>query len=139
MLLRTLSLPKEVVTHCTHWERAAVVLRFFEQMSLKHVAQRLGISEDGAQKPEILLLNKVDTEEGDTAYPFWRTLHPEAIPISARTAPFELEPRTFTNPNFCMMRPVYSPSKLSLLMTRTSRSRHQYMAAIMQLCQKEYT
>ena len=27
MLLRTLSLPKEVVTHCTHWERAAVVYR----------------------------------------------------------------------------------------------------------------
>ena len=38
-----------------------------------------------------------------------------------------------------MMRPVYSPSKLSLLITRTSRLRHQYMAGIMQLCQKEYT
>src|SRR5581483_7129987 len=61
------------------------------------------------------------------------------IPSSARTAPFELEPRTFTNPNFCMMRPVYSPSKLSLLITRTCRSRHHHIAGIMQLCQKEYT
>src|SRR6266496_4925946 len=61
------------------------------------------------------------------------------IPSKARTAPFELEPRTFTNPNFCMMRPVYSPSKLSLLITRTCKSRHQYIAGIMQLCQNEYT
>src|SRR5215467_14230162 len=61
------------------------------------------------------------------------------IPSKARTAPLELDPRTFTNPNFCIIRPVYSPSKLSLLMTRTSRSRHQYIAGIMQLCQKEYT
>ena len=37
-------------------------------------------------KPEILLLNKIDTEEGEAAYPTWRTLHPEAIPISARHA-----------------------------------------------------
>jgi GTP-binding protein HflX len=37
-----------------------------------------------AGKPEILLLNKIDTEEGETAFPFWRTLHPESIPISAR-------------------------------------------------------
>jgi GTP-binding protein HflX len=36
-------------------------------------------------KPEILLLNKVDTDEGEAAYPFWRTLYPDAIPISART------------------------------------------------------
>ena len=31
-------------------------------------------------KPEILLLNKIDTEEGETAFPFWRTLHPECDP-----------------------------------------------------------
>src|SRR4029453_15028880 len=37
-------------------------------------------------KPEILLLNKIDTEEGEEAFPFWRTLHPGAIPISAKTA-----------------------------------------------------
>ena len=36
-------------------------------------------------KPEILLLNKIDTDEGEAAYPEWRTLHPGALPISART------------------------------------------------------
>jgi GTP-binding protein HflX len=35
-------------------------------------------------KPEILLLNKIDTDEGEAAWPVWRTLHPAAIPISAR-------------------------------------------------------
>jgi GTP-binding protein HflX len=43
------------------------------------------LEEIGAKdKPEILLLNKIDTEEGEAAYPFWRTLHPDALPISAR-------------------------------------------------------
>ncbi len=43
------------------------------------------LDEIGAKdKQEILLLNKIDTDEGEAAYPFWRTLHPEAIPISAR-------------------------------------------------------
>jgi len=37
-------------------------------------------------KPEILLLNKIDTPEGEEAFPLWRTLNPEAIPISAKTA-----------------------------------------------------
>jgi GTP-binding protein HflX len=36
-------------------------------------------------KPEILLLNKIDTEEGEAAYPFWRTIHQDALPISAKT------------------------------------------------------
>ena len=36
-------------------------------------------------KPEILLLNKIDTEEGEENYPFWRTLHPDSVPISAKT------------------------------------------------------
>ncbi len=36
-------------------------------------------------KPEILLLNKIDTPEGEQNYPFWRTLYPEAIAISAKT------------------------------------------------------
>jgi GTP-binding protein HflX len=36
-------------------------------------------------KPEILLLNKIDTDEGEAAYPVWRTLHPDAIPISGKT------------------------------------------------------
>jgi GTP-binding protein HflX len=44
------------------------------------------LEEIGAKgKPEILLLNKIDTEEGEQNYPFWRTLHQDAIPISART------------------------------------------------------
>ncbi|HET6250115.1 MAG TPA: GTPase HflX [Tepidisphaeraceae bacterium] len=43
------------------------------------------LSEIGVKdKQEILLLNKIDTEEGEAAFPFWRTLHPDAIPISAR-------------------------------------------------------
>lgn len=36
-------------------------------------------------KPEILLLNKIDTDEGDAAWPTWRALHPGSLPISART------------------------------------------------------
>src|SRR5688500_1145223 len=44
------------------------------------------LEEIGAKgKPEILLLNKIDTEEGEAAYPFWRALHPDAIPVSAKT------------------------------------------------------
>jgi len=44
------------------------------------------LEEIGAKgKPELLLLNKIDTDEGEENYPFWRTLHPEAIPISAKT------------------------------------------------------
>jgi GTP-binding protein HflX len=46
----------------------------------------LVLNEIGAKdKPEILLLNKVDTEEGEENYPFWRTLDPDALPISAKT------------------------------------------------------
>ncbi len=37
-------------------------------------------------KPEILLLNKIDTPEGEHNAPTWRTLHPGALPISAKTA-----------------------------------------------------
>ena len=36
-------------------------------------------------KPEILLLNKIDTELGEENYPFWRALHAGSIPISAKT------------------------------------------------------
>src|SRR4029450_10953459 len=44
------------------------------------------LEEIGAKgKPEILLLNKTDTEEGAEAYPVWRPLYPDAIPISAKT------------------------------------------------------
>ncbi|CAN5552404.1 GTPase HflX [soil metagenome] len=37
------------------------------------------------KKAEILLLNKTDTEEGEERFPFWRMMHPGAIPISAKT------------------------------------------------------
>src|SRR5438105_4424825 len=36
-------------------------------------------------KAEILLLNKIDTPEGEEHYPFWRALMPGSIPISAKT------------------------------------------------------
>ena len=36
-------------------------------------------------KQEILLLNKMDTEEGADNWHVWRTLYPDAIPISAKT------------------------------------------------------
>jgi GTP-binding protein HflX len=56
-----------------------------------HVEQQFSsvhqvLEEIGANgKPEILLLNKIDTEEGEAAYPFWRTLNPDAIPVSAKS------------------------------------------------------
>jgi GTP-binding protein HflX len=44
------------------------------------------LTEVGAtNKPEILLLNKVDTPEGAEALPEWRTVYPDAIAISAKT------------------------------------------------------
>lgn len=36
-------------------------------------------------KPELLLLNKTDTEEGQHQAKFWKTLRPDAIAISAKT------------------------------------------------------
>ena len=36
-------------------------------------------------KPEILLLNKIDTNAGEENYPFWRALVRGSIPISAKT------------------------------------------------------
>ena len=35
-------------------------------------------------KAELLLLNKIDTPDGETAMPNWRAMHPDALPISAR-------------------------------------------------------
>ena len=44
------------------------------------------LDEIGAKgKPEILLLNKIDTPEGEEAMSFWRALHSDSIPISAKT------------------------------------------------------
>jgi GTP-binding protein HflX len=45
------------------------------------------LEEIGAKgKPEILLLNKIDTPEGEEHFPFWRALMTGSIPISAKTA-----------------------------------------------------
>jgi GTP-binding protein HflX len=49
--------------------------------SVHQVLEEIG----AAGKPELLLLNKVDTEEGAQNVPFWKTLHPNSIAISART------------------------------------------------------
>jgi GTP-binding protein HflX len=49
--------------------------------SVHEVLEGIGAKE----KPELLLLNKIDTESGEENYPEWRTLHPNAIPISAKT------------------------------------------------------
>ncbi len=44
------------------------------------------LEEIGAKnKPEILLLNKTDTPEGEEGFPFWRALVKGSIPISAKT------------------------------------------------------
>jgi GTPase len=44
------------------------------------------LEEIGAKdKPELLLLNKIDTDEGEAAYHTWRTLNPDAVGISAKT------------------------------------------------------
>jgi GTP-binding protein HflX len=48
--------------------------------SVHEVLEEIGAS----GKPEILLLNKIDTPEGEEAYPVWRPLYPDAIPISAK-------------------------------------------------------
>jgi GTPase len=49
--------------------------------SVQAVLKEIGAS----GKPEILLLNKIDTPEGEENFPQWRNLHSDAIPISART------------------------------------------------------
>jgi GTP-binding protein HflX len=38
-----------------------------------------------ADKPQLLLLNKIDTDTGEKHTPTWTTLHPDAIPISAKS------------------------------------------------------
>jgi GTP-binding protein HflX len=49
--------------------------------SVHQVLKEIGVKD----KPEILLLNKVDTEEGEENSPFWRTLYPDALPISGKS------------------------------------------------------
>ncbi|HEY1684834.1 MAG TPA: GTPase HflX [Tepidisphaeraceae bacterium] len=44
------------------------------------------LNEIGAKdKPELLLLNKIDTDEGEEAVGEWQALYPDAIPISAKS------------------------------------------------------
>ncbi len=49
--------------------------------SVHQVLDEIGVK----NKPEILLLNKIDTPEGEENMPFWRALMTGAIPISAKT------------------------------------------------------
>ncbi len=53
-----------------------------QQFDVVHqVLKEIGVKD----KPELLLLNKTDTEEGAERFPFWRMMHNGAIPISAKT------------------------------------------------------
>lgn len=49
--------------------------------SVHQVLEEIGAND----KPEMLLLNKIDTEEGERAAYYFKTLNPDALPISART------------------------------------------------------
>jgi GTP-binding protein HflX len=49
--------------------------------SVHQVLEEIGAKD----KPEILLLNKIDTEEGESAGHTWQTLYPDAVSISAKT------------------------------------------------------
>jgi GTP-binding protein HflX len=49
--------------------------------SVHQVLREIGVKD----KPEILLLNKIDTDEGAESWQFWKTLYPDAIAISAKT------------------------------------------------------
>jgi GTPase len=52
----------------------------------QYEAVQIVLKEIGVEgKPELLLLNKTDTEEGLHHANFWKTLRPDALPISART------------------------------------------------------
>jgi GTP-binding protein HflX len=53
--------------------------------SVQKVLEEIGVERGPGGKPEILLLNKIDTPEGEDAYPVWRPLYPNAIPVSAKT------------------------------------------------------
>jgi GTP-binding protein HflX len=54
--------------------------------SVHKVLEEIGVrSGPEGGKPELLLLNKIDTEEGHEQFPFWRALVKGSIPISAKT------------------------------------------------------
>jgi len=52
-----------------------------QYLAVHEVLDEIGVKD----KPEVLLLNKIDTPEGATAYPFWRAMHPGSLAISALT------------------------------------------------------
>jgi GTP-binding protein HflX len=52
---------------------------------LKEIGAKPSTGSGPEGKPEILSLNKIDTPEGEHNADTWRTLHPGAIPISAKT------------------------------------------------------
>ncbi|MBV8779945.1 MAG: GTPase HflX [Phycisphaerae bacterium] len=49
--------------------------------SVHEVLEEIGAKE----RPELLVLNKIDTEEGEESFPAWRAMNPSSIPISAKT------------------------------------------------------
>ena len=49
--------------------------------SVRGVLEEIGCGD----RPELLLLNKADTDEGEVQAPYWRALHPDALVISAKT------------------------------------------------------
>ncbi len=54
--------------------------------SVHQVLTEIGAQHEGDEaKPEILLLNKIDTEAGEESAAIWRPMHPDAIAISAKT------------------------------------------------------
>ena len=54
--------------------------------SVQQVLSEIGIVREGPDaKPELLLLNKIDTEEGEEAAAIWRPMYPDSIAISAKT------------------------------------------------------
>ena len=53
-----------------------------QQFSAVHeVLAEIGVKD----RHELLVLNKIDTDEGEAAFPEWRALHSDAIPVSAKT------------------------------------------------------
>jgi GTP-binding protein HflX len=49
--------------------------------SVHEVLKEIGASD----RAELLVLNKIDTDEGEENFPEWRALYPASIPLSART------------------------------------------------------
>ncbi|HQY87462.1 MAG TPA: GTPase HflX, partial [Tepidisphaeraceae bacterium] len=52
--------------------------------SVRQVLKEIGAQDDNMSRAEILLLNKIDTPEGEERLPYWQALYPDALAISAR-------------------------------------------------------